>query len=175
MLTATERNDLIVNYLPLAKKLARSKSRATPRSVQYEDLESAAYLGLVDAASKFDGQRNVSFSAYAKLRINGEMQDYLRQLAWGPRKSIKSVFTIEEDMFSREDKYSSEFFEKATKNLNKLAKSLILMYYVQELSLKEIGEKIGVSESRISQLLKEARNTMRVNLKYSEAREEIAA
>jgi RNA polymerase sigma factor for flagellar operon FliA len=174
-MTVIERNDLIVNYLPLAEKLARSKSRMTPKSVQYEDLKSAAYFGLVDAARKFDGGRNVSFYAYAKLRINGEMQDYLRQLAWGPRKNIKSVFTIEEDMFSQNDKPANEFFQKATKSLNKLAKSIILMYYVEELSLKEIGEKIGVSESRISQLLKEARNSIRANLDYSEACDEIAA
>lgn len=168
-------DELILNYLPLAEKLARIKSRTTPKSVHYEDLKSAAYLGLVDAARKFDDKRNVAFHSYAKMRIIGEMQDYLRQLAWGPRHNIKSVYSIEDDMFSKTYKLPSEFFQKVTKSLNKLEKSIIMMYYVEELSLKEIGLKIGVSESRVSQLLKGAKESIKDNLDYSEAFDEIAA
>jgi DNA-directed RNA polymerase specialized sigma subunit len=45
---------LVVDYIPLASKLAWQKSMTTPQSVTFDELKSAAYMGLVDAASKFD-------------------------------------------------------------------------------------------------------------------------
>jgi RNA polymerase sigma factor for flagellar operon FliA len=42
------------------------------------------------------------------------------------------------------------------------------LYYVEELNLKEIGETLGVTESRVSQLLTAIVKKLRVNLQISE-------
>ena len=39
------------------------------------------------------------------------------------------------------------------------------LYYVEELNLKEIGEVLGVSESRVSQILSTVVKKLRGNLK----------
>lgn len=65
--------------------------KKTPRSVNYDELKSAAYMGLVKAASKYDGEND--FAPYAFCRMSGEIKDYLRSLAWGGRaKRIKIEF-----------------------------------------------------------------------------------
>jgi RNA polymerase sigma factor for flagellar operon FliA len=41
------------------------------------------------------------------------------------------------------------------------------LYYVEELNLKEIGEVLGVSESRVSQILSAVVKKLRQNLQIS--------
>jgi RNA polymerase sigma factor for flagellar operon FliA len=42
------------------------------------------------------------------------------------------------------------------------------LYYVEELNLKEIGDVLGVTESRVSQLLSAVVKKLRVTLKVAE-------
>jgi len=79
-----ERDELIYEHMKLAERIALHKSRSVPRSVQPDELISAAYLGLVDAANKFNGCLE-SFKAYAIIKINGAIIDYLREASWGAR------------------------------------------------------------------------------------------
>ena len=50
-----------------------------------EDLVSAGVTGLVEAANRFDGSRNIQFKSLAEHRIRGAMLDYLRSLDPLPR------------------------------------------------------------------------------------------
>jgi len=50
--------------------------------VDMDDLVHAGVLGLFDAASKFNPDKQVAFSSYAKHRIKGAILDSLRQLDW---------------------------------------------------------------------------------------------
>jgi RNA polymerase sigma factor for flagellar operon FliA len=82
-------NNLIIEHLKFANILAgRTKSKT--RYVSYEELQSAAYLGLVEAANKYCSDCNVPFRSFAFIRINGAMKDYLRELRWGSRR--KPIF-----------------------------------------------------------------------------------
>jgi RNA polymerase sigma factor for flagellar operon FliA len=42
-------------------------------------------LGLLDAATKFDPDKQVAFSSYARHRIKGAILDSLRELDWASR------------------------------------------------------------------------------------------
>ena len=53
--------------------------------VDLDDLVHAGILGLFDAASKFNPEKQVVFSSYAKHRIKGAILDSLRQLDWASR------------------------------------------------------------------------------------------
>lgn len=68
----------IENYLPFARKLAYqkfSKSYCLP----FEDFLSVAYLGLVKAYRNFDENKKIPFMVYAKIRISGELLDFIRK------------------------------------------------------------------------------------------------
>lgn len=77
---------LILNNLTLAQRMARKKNRHIPH-IAYDELEAAAYYGLVDAAVKYNPNKNDNFPSYASLRIAGAMSDYLRELQWGSRNN----------------------------------------------------------------------------------------
>lgn len=78
-MTIEERNELIINYIPLANKLAFQKNKLVSKNISFEELKSVAYMGLVDAAERFNIKYNCSFSTYAKIRILGEICDFIRK------------------------------------------------------------------------------------------------
>jgi RNA polymerase sigma factor for flagellar operon FliA len=53
----------------------------------------------------------------------------------------------------------------AIEDLPEREQLVMQLYYVEELNLKEIGEVLGVSESRVSQILSVVVKKLRVNLK----------
>jgi RNA polymerase sigma factor for flagellar operon FliA len=53
--------------------------------VDLDDLVHAGILGLFDAATKYNPEKQVVFSSYAKHRIKGAILDSLRQLDWASR------------------------------------------------------------------------------------------
>jgi RNA polymerase sigma-B factor len=77
-----ERNDLVREYLPLARRLAL-RYRHTSESV--DDLTQVAYVGLVLAADRYDPERGVSFTSYAIPTIVGELRRHIRDHAWAAR------------------------------------------------------------------------------------------
>ena len=62
-LTLEERNKLVEENLGLATHFA-SQFRAS--RMEFEDLVQEAYLGLMDAAERFDPARGNKFSTYAR-------------------------------------------------------------------------------------------------------------
>jgi RNA polymerase sigma factor for flagellar operon FliA len=55
----------------------------------------------------------------------------------------------------------------AIEQLPERERMVMSLYYVEELNLKEIGEVLGVSESRISQILSTVVKKLRQNLQIS--------
>ena len=78
------KNELILNHISLAEKIAKIQFKKTP-CVYYEDLQSASYMGLVQAATRYIPELNDNFEAYVAPRIKGAILDYLRELSWGSR------------------------------------------------------------------------------------------
>jgi len=63
----------------MARRLARKIARRVPRSFGRDELESAAMLGLTEAALRYDSTRGEPFVAYAAKRIRGAVLDELRR------------------------------------------------------------------------------------------------
>ena len=89
-----ERDELIYEHMKLAERIALCKSKSVPRSVQSDELISAAYMGLVDAANKFNGCRK-SFKSYAIIKIKGAITDYLREVSWGARNHYFTPLSLD--------------------------------------------------------------------------------
>jgi RNA polymerase sigma factor FliA len=81
-----ERRDRVVlEHLPLVKAIAIRVHENLPVHVDVDDLVHSGVLGLFDAASKYNPDKQVAFSSYAKHRIKGAILDSLRQLDWASR------------------------------------------------------------------------------------------
>src|ERR1700719_1614467 len=79
------RDRIVIEHLPLVKAIAIRVHENLPVHVDLDDLAHAGVLGLFDAASKFNPDKQVAFSSYAKHRIKGAILDSLRQLDWASR------------------------------------------------------------------------------------------
>ena len=74
------RDRVVLEHVPLVKAIAVRVHENLPVHVDLDDLVHAGILGLFDAASKFNPEKQVVFSSYAKHRIKGAILDSLRQL-----------------------------------------------------------------------------------------------
>src|SRR6266567_4679265 len=72
------RENLLVEMLPLAKRLALKIRGHLPAQVEVDDLIANGVLGLVDAVAKFDLSKGVKLETYARHRVRGAILDGLR-------------------------------------------------------------------------------------------------
>lgn len=150
MLTLEERNDLICRHLSLADRIAASQFKKTPKSVYFEDLKSAALLGLTEAASNYKG--TIPFENFAMYRIFGEIKDYLRSLAWKQGKNVGEVEVVTPIRIN---------FEEEIDGLTEIRKKILRFYYKDELTLKEISERVSLSVSGVHTVIKSALKELR--------------
>ena len=128
------RDRVVMENLPLVKAIALRVHDSLPVHVEVDDLVHAGILGLFDAATKYNPNKNVAFSSYAKHRIKGAILDSLRQLDWASR-----------DMRRRHKQ-----FEQVTREL-----AATLQRNPTE---EEIAQKMGVDVARFRQMAMDLRN-----------------
>lgn len=104
---AQTRDELIVNHLPLVKFLVGRIASQLPPHLDQEDLMSAAIIGLITAAERFDPARGVQFKTFAEQRIRGTIIDELRSQDWLTRslrdkfKKLEKEFVLLEHRLGR--------------------------------------------------------------------------
>ena len=169
---------LVEQYVPLANKLAFQKKRTLPKFIDIDELKSAAYLGLVEAASRFDQSLGIAFSTFAYPRIFGAIQDYLREQGWMKRGNKERMLsldapcaddetcTLKDAIEAKQEDDVEGLFNIITMKFDRQSKAVLKHYFIDEYSMKEVGEKFGVSESRISQLIKQYKR--RIQNEWSE-------
>lgn len=84
------RDELVLQHAALVKRQAlHLKGRLSP-SQDIDDLIQAGMIGLLEAASHFEGDKGASFETYATIRVRGAMMDQLRRGGWAPRSVAKT-------------------------------------------------------------------------------------
>ena len=91
-----QRDELIVNHLPLVKRIAYHLLGRLPSTVQVDDLIQAGTLGLIEAAKNYDPSQGASFETYAGIRIRGSILDEVRHGDWSPRSLHKKMRQLSE-------------------------------------------------------------------------------
>jgi RNA polymerase sigma factor FliA len=129
-----DRDSLVLEHLRLVKAIAAGLRTTLPVHVDFDDLVHAGIMGLIDAANKFDSNKQVGFSSYAKHRIRGAILDSLRQLDWASR-----------DMRRRHKEV-----EAATREL-----AATLQRNPTE---AEVAEKLGIDEAHWRTIMLDLRN-----------------
>lgn len=175
----------IEKYVYLVKKVAAKLKQSLPPQVDIGDLEGAGYLGLLDAANRFDPKRGVKFETFSMPRIRGAILDELRKLDWVPRlvrqkgeepiymanfsditavnneaddTTNRSDFILaveDDDVIDRMDR--EERISAAIDRLKPKYRMAVILYYYEGLTLKEAAYYMGATESRICQILRRAR------------------
>ena len=222
----TQRDQVILEHLPLVKAIAVRVHENLPVHVDLDDLVHAGILGLFDAVNKFDPEKQVAFSSYAKHLIKGAILDSLRQLDWASRdlrrrhkqveaatrdlaaelhrnptdQEIAEKLGVEQDRWrqmmvdlrnvglisastraSEGDDLPPPDFPSAAdtqpdvmcareqlrsmlgvamKALPERYQKVVVLYYTNEMTMKEIGGMLGINESRVSQIHKSALEKM---------------
>ncbi len=222
--------ELVEQYAPLVKRIARHLMARLPSSVVLDDLIQAGMVGLLEALNKYDPGKGASFETYAGIRIRGAIIDEVRRGDWTPRSvhrngrrvseaiarveartgrdasdaevaaelgvplseyhnllqdsSDSRLFSFDELSESGDDSVGEQFagddpgpenstqgsafktaLAQAISNLPEREKLVLALYYDEELNLKEIGQVLGVTESRVSQIHSQAAARLRTRLR----------
>jgi RNA polymerase sigma factor (sigma-70 family) len=155
----SKRDALVVEHLKLVSPIARHIVASLPRSFELDDLISAGYVGLIDAAAKFDPKRGIPFGAYARTRIRGEIFSSIRRHEW----ENATMPPLEEWHKEIADPASEPEAIIQTRQLRKLLESAIGMLspqeettiktkYFQNSDLNGAARKLKLCPSRASQL-----------------------
>jgi RNA polymerase sigma factor for flagellar operon FliA len=221
-LDVEQRNQMILEHLPLVKFIAARIAGRLPSHVEVDDLVNAGILGLIDAIDKYDPTRKIKFKTYAEFRVRGAIIDELRSLDWVPRSTRQKASRLEKAYAEVEQRLGraandvevAEFMGIAVEDLNQMLceargvaiisvdelrgegdehfernlleyladpetvqpdvrlnldqvyqivadaidnlpekeRLVISLYYYDELTMKEIGEIMDITESRVSQI-----------------------
>ena len=119
-INSENKETLIKSCLSLVKKIAWHYHGRVKNIIEIDDLIQIGMLGLVTAAENFIEKPGVTFSSYARIRIKGEIVDFLRKNSNLCRTTIVN-----------KQKYDKSF-EKLQKNLNRDPVDLEL---IQELNI----------------------------------------
>lgn len=216
------RDALITEHLPLVRTIAASMRKSLPVHVDVDDLIHAGTMGLFDAATKYNEEKDVTFRTYAQYRIRGAILDSLRQIDCASRdvrqrlKKVEAATRALQSMLGRTptdsevaasigiklsqlkswmDDFRSlvricalppagqepssdsvqgpsistprpdqvlmrlqlrQKLQLAMASLPGRHREVVEMYYQGDHTMREIGQKLGVNESRVSQLHKAA-------------------
>jgi RNA polymerase sigma factor for flagellar operon FliA len=228
------RDALIVEHMTLVKYLVSRIVPQLPPHLDPQDLISAAVVGLINAADRYDPKRGVLFKTFAEPHVRGAIIDELRSydvLSRSMREKYKKLerevvslehrlgrnptseevaaalqISLDEyygflddvhvlnfisiddswddnegnplclaDVLSEIDAKSpqqqvimmqlAEALGKAIDTLPEKERLAVTLYYSEDLNLKEIGEALGLTESRISQLISQAMVRLKGRLK----------
>lgn len=136
------KDKLILFYLPLVKYLAARLAIHLPVGISKEDLESCGVMGLLEALKKFNPERGVSFTNFAKLRIKGAMIDEIRRLSWVPRRLWSQINKVEqakiEIELNEEDVNNQRIADKTGLSLDDLKK---INGYVRQANLTYLDQE----------------------------------
>lgn len=187
------RNQLMSHYGGAVEIEARRIHRRLPPSVDVDDLISRGHMGLMEAVERFDPKRGHTFEAFYMKRVRGAINDELRDLDHLPRswrrlekqgQKVPGLGSLDAPLSrcdgnkhrnllnqiadtkaaNARDHKQGELREFINVHLRRRESLIMILLYIEGLSMREIGKTIGVDQSRISQIHKQALEILRAKL-----------
>ena len=169
-----ERNLRLVVYI--AKKFENS-------GVNIEDLISIGTIGLMKSINSYNLEKNIKLATYASRCIENEILMFLRKNnkirteisidepintdSEGNDLSLADILGTDNDSVfkSVEENDNKKVLMTAIKKLNKREKMIMELRYrfdgIEELTQKEVADKLGISQSYISRIEKKVINGLK--------------
>lgn len=85
-----EREQCILDNINLVRYIA-SKYYTESIGIEYEDLVSYGTMGLIDAANKYEDDRNCKFSTFASMKIKASIIDEIRRRSAVSRNDVANI------------------------------------------------------------------------------------
>lgn len=158
-------------YEGLVRSIAWQAHRSAPASVEIDDLVAFGFLGLIEAAERFDPERGVLFSTFAYPRIRGAMLNGMARMATYPRQGRPREAPVGEDgellrqpapTVRSMDPASPVAQLSAAEARVRLAmlvgqmpdqmRELIRLVYVAGMTIKDAGDQMNLSKSWASRV-----------------------
>lgn len=95
ILKQREKEKRILAHAYLVDQVAQRVKSRIPDHIEYDELRSVGFIGLMEAIERYDDDKNVPFRVYAEIRVNGAMLDFLRKEDWMPRNLRQQVKEIQ--------------------------------------------------------------------------------
>lgn len=155
------RDALILHYQHYVKQVAGSLvTKMNLPHQMFDEYVSAGYLGLVEAAERYDSSHGKDFKSYAYLRIRGAIIDSIRRTADVPGyvynryvKALKAAHELRE-----------ELYEQQSREKDKPVNDAMLSQVLEYLSLSALAFRISQHdvESELSSMEDSALNPGRL-------------
>jgi RNA polymerase sigma factor FliA len=151
-------NELIESHLGYAHAIAAELVSRYPANVTRQDLESAAELGLVQAARVYDPAKGVAFKTFAYYRIRGAIFDEIRDLCRNARFDIaanEQMIDLSAEAATMQT--SGEVYGELTELASRLVSSYLLSLdsisaeAIEERTLSPAGQMLQKEECRMIQ------------------------
>jgi len=191
--TVQNRNRLVENHMRIAGALARNLSARIPPNPLWDihSLTAEGTVGLMRAVERFDPARGVKFSAFAARLVAGAMLDALRGADWVPRRlrrrlrdsgsaavEMVQMPTADPAMDGRQDSLSFEetipdrdhapecdpLSGEMLRGLTERERAVARLYFEVDLTIREIGRELDLSESKVSRLISSILKRLRGNV-----------
>jgi RNA polymerase sigma factor FliA len=144
-LTTQQREDLILESMPLVYSIAKRLIGGLPAEASFEDLVSAGTVGLIHAIDNFDSAYDAKLGTYAAHRIRGAMLDSIRSSDWIPRRQRAHIKRLQAAV------------ENAQRKVQRLS-----------VSEQEIAAELGVSVEEYREMLASLPVTRVVSIEETE-------
>ena len=197
-----EIDERIIAHLGFARAVAARSLDPRCRGADREDLIAWGVFGLVQAARRYRGDLGAPFGAYAARRVRGQVLDALRErdpLTRSERRAFRAAQKVSDDLPPPYVEISldrlaeigdDEFTQNAAvaarvdprwpmvaerlRALSELERRVVVLAYARELTLREIGVRIGLSESGVCRVRARALRKLRASLPDDGAKREAA-
>lgn len=165
-------------YMGYVQSLAHRMHAQNKTPATKEDLAHWGFLGLVDAGQRFRPEEGVEFTTFARRRVIGAMYDGMTAESYWSRRVYRDLrgqeavtetvsdvevvdHALSPEKLAAQDEALSELRDAIQSSLKQREQQVVMLYFFHNVRMLEIGDVLGVSESRVSQLLTEALSKLR--------------
>jgi RNA polymerase sigma factor for flagellar operon FliA len=182
-------DERIIAHLGFARAVASRSLDPRCRGADREDLIAWGVFGLVQAAARYRGELGAPFGAYAARRVRGQVLDALRDrdpLTRTERRAFREAQKISEDIPQPYVEVSLDRLAElgdadlpartgararvdprwlavagAMRRLSAIERRVLVLAYARELTLREIGVRVSLSESGVCRVRARALRKLR--------------
>jgi RNA polymerase sigma factor (sigma-70 family) len=153
------RQDLADEHWPYARSLAKPFKARLPRL--RDEFDSAAALGLVEAALAFEPGRGAKFSTYARPRVVGRLRDAWRSHAGQP---TPLPLEVEPAYHEPSPLDLADALDHRLRPLPPRNRTVCRLIYRDGLTQVECGRVLGLGQHRINEIHRESLALLRARL-----------